>query len=134
MSNSHKLTLTDQIPPILKQWCEQITQNKPEAMLEFYAKNAVLLGTLDPNLEITHSGILKYFKMFFGKNEFKSVKIDNNITQCGMENLVICSGQYTFVAVKQEVTARYSFVFRRCIETGKWKIINHHSSLPADEE
>ena len=74
--------------------------------------------------------------MFFGKNLFKSVNIDFNVTQCGMENLVITSGQYTFIAEKTNVTARYSFVFRRCLETGSWKIINHHSSLPApaDEE
>ena len=61
MAKSHELKLTAEIPPILKQWCEQITQNNPDEMLNFYAENAVLLGTLDPNLEVGHIGILIYF-------------------------------------------------------------------------
>ena len=133
-NQTHRIKLTREVPPILTQWCNEITKNSPKLMLNFYADNAVLLGTLDPNLEVQHKGIIKYFEMFFKKNVFKSVLIDSNVTQCGMQNIVIASGQYTFVTEKEKITARYSFVFRKCPVTNTWKIINHHSSLPADKE
>jgi len=133
-NNSHSIKLTQEVPPLLNEWCKEITKNQPGLMLQFYAENAVLLGTLDPNLEVQHKGILKYFEMFFKKNVFKSVHVDFNVTQCGMNNIVVTSGQYTFITDKTKITARYSFVIRKCPVSETWKIINHHSSLPADKE
>jgi hypothetical protein len=130
MKSPQFITLSNEIPPYLTSWCNAVAKNTPDIMVDFYADNAILLGTFDENYEIGTQGIKEYFVYLFKNNVVTSVEITKNCTQF-VNGEVMCSGTYIFKTKGGDVPARYSFLFCRNPHTQKWKIVNHHSSVPA---
>lgn len=99
-------------------------------MADFYAKNAVLVGTFSEPIEIGKGEVLDYFINFLDKANL-TCTILSNVNQALFCGLIISSGTYLFKYTdkdgkKKRVYARYTYCFKQI--KGEYKIINHHSS------
>jgi len=125
------IKVNNKVPTLILEWANSISKNSDTEMLTYYTKKSILLGTYMDSYTLGLAGIFKYFEMFFRENHFISCEILENTTQVIGRNTKIASGLYLFTTPEAEIEARYSFVIKRMGQKGDWKIINHHSSLPA---
>ena len=117
---------------LLPLWLATLCQGNPKAMLSLYDPKALLVATYGQTIKKGHRQLLGYFRTFMAKKDLCG-KIDSQHFQRVGKNLLLNSGLYTFSWLDdqgqlQSVTARFSFVYKRNL-WGKWKIMNHHSSV-----
>lgn len=116
-----------------KAWCSAIGNAKgnAEAVVKFYAPNAILLATVSSKiLRNTHGGLNKYFESFTGQTDI-TCSTQELISQL-YGDMAINSGFYTFSyhdkhGKHKVVHARFTFVYKKYHH--KWLIVNHHSSV-----
>jgi uncharacterized protein (TIGR02246 family) len=104
------------------------TANDPDAVVDIYAPNAILLGTVSPVISEGPEAIRKYFSMIKGsgnKNaigERRTIVID--------DNAVLVTGFYEFTRMKDGTPtpspARFTMLIAKT--DGQWRIAHHHSS------
>lgn len=116
--------ITRQVPTILNDWASSISPNNSNEMVNFYCRNAVLVGTYSQPLEVGLKQIREYFEMFLDRKSI-SCKILDNVNQ-ELDCCTISSGVYEFMVDGKKVVARYSYVFKRV--NNRLRIVNHHSS------
>ena len=116
--------ITRQVPTILNDWASSISPNNSNEMVNFYCRNAVLVGTYSQPLEVGLKQIREYFEMFLDRKSI-SCKILDNVNQ-ELYCCTISSGVYEFMVDCKKVVARYSYVFKRV--NNRLRIVNHHSS------
>jgi uncharacterized protein (TIGR02246 family) len=116
-----------------QKWATTFAKNSPDAMLPFYAKDAVLWGTFSPVLRSDPAGVKAYFVGAFQALPKGTIKFgDQSIRVYG--NTAVNTGYYTFSYTKdgetKSIPARYSFTYVK--DGDDWKIVDHHSSpMPA---
>lgn len=118
-----------EIRRVFENWIAAVSTGTPDAVARMYADDAVLLPTLSPLVHDTPQKRRAYFQDFTSKPNLKGTINETHIRVFG--DVAVNSGIYTFSfngpdGKKQEVPARFSFVYRKM--NSEWKIIEHHSS------
>ena len=114
-------------------WGQTLAQNDPDKIVLLYATDGVLWGTLSPTLRSDRAALREYFVGAFKVLPNLKVKFGDQLIRV-YGDTAVNSGYYTFSYVKdgepKTLPARYSFTFVK--ESGKWMIVDHHSSaMPA---
>jgi uncharacterized protein (TIGR02246 family) len=116
-----------------KAWIDAMNSRDPERVVALYDADAVLWGTVSPTIRDTPAAIRDYFKGLPAfPPEFKGVLGEQRVRIYG--DVAVNSGTYTFSTVREgkpvTTPARFSFVYRN--RSGRWMIVDHHSSaVPA---
>ncbi len=119
----------EEVAAATAKWAEVFTDDNPDKILAFYAKDGVLWGTLSPKRRDDPEAIRDYFvKAYAALPQHKVSFGDQLIRVYG--NTAINTGYYTFSYVKdgeaKSLPARYSLTY---VKKGKkWLIVDHHSS------
>jgi uncharacterized protein (TIGR02246 family) len=118
------------ISALFNRWNAAVETGNPEKVAALYARDAVLLPTLSPQIRTTHDGIVDYFEGFLARNP-SGTRL-RSIIKVLDRRTAIDTGLYRFTFANADgtstsVDARYTFVYEK--RAGKWWIINHHSSL-----
>ena len=134
-------TLENDVEDTTKLWLKTVTSGRPDAWEQtssLYAKDAVLWGTVSEQVRVTPQEIEDYFKFFAQLPDLRvtSYKGTIRILDDPKNTLAANDGYYTFEFTKMEngertnvvKRARYSFIYRKDPNTGRWMIIDHHSS------
>src|SRR5215813_12863455 len=116
-----------------QKWATVFAENNPDAMLPFYAKDAVLWGTLSPTIRSDPAALKAYFVGAFQALPKATVKFGDQLIRV-YGNTAVNSGYYTFSYTKdgetKSIPARYSLTYVK--DGNDWKIVDHHSSaVPA---
>jgi uncharacterized protein (TIGR02246 family) len=110
-------------------WGETLAQNDPDKVLNLYAADAVLWGTLSPTVRADRTAIRDYFVGAFKVLPGLKVSFGEQLIRV-YGNTAVNTGYYTFSYTKdgepKTLPARYSLVFVKDGE--KWMIVDHHSS------
>ncbi|MGP3983110.1 SgcJ/EcaC family oxidoreductase [Streptomyces sp. KR80] len=120
-----------EIAALFDQWNADVQSGDPEKVAARYARDAVLLPTLSPEIRTDHAGIVDYFEHFL-QNKPRGEKIRTVINVLD-GNSAIDTGVYAFrvtdvkTGVERTVEARYTFEYEK--RGGEWLIVNHHSSV-----
>ena len=118
----------DPVSQLVKNWVNTLGTFNPEAVVNLYAPDGILLGTIAENIKVGRDEILTYFNMFVQK---KPVGMINTMYIQDGGSCKVADGIYTFTLTdslgkKTEVIARYTFVFKQYMD--QWKIASNHSS------
>ena len=110
-------------------WGEALGQNDPDKVLPFYAKEAVLWGTISPTVRADPAALREYFVNAFKALPGLKVSFGEQLIRV-YGNTAVNTGYYTFSFVRDGETrslpARYSFTY---VKMGNdWMIVDHHSS------
>ena len=111
-----------------ERWQEALSSGDENNITKLYHPDAVLWGTLSPDLRNTPELIGGYFKRFATLHDIKVEFGDHDIRE--LDKVAVNTGYYTFSWKEdgKEITvpARYSFVY---VHEDEWLIIDHHSSV-----
>ena len=116
------------IEGVIQNWVDTVCTHNPQAIVDLYAPDGVLVGTIAENIKKGRNEIIQYFNMFVEK---KPCGIITSINTQRYGNYAIADGTYDFTLMgdegeKEVVPARFTFVLRR--NKGVWQIATHHSS------
>jgi uncharacterized protein (TIGR02246 family) len=110
-------------------WNQALHSGNPDAIVQLYCPEAVLLPTADDDVRVGHARIRDYFVHFMAGAP--QGRILERHTQTGWDMLVDM-GSYAFrFADGRDVVARYTFVYRPV--AGRWRITHHHSSAMPEQ-
>lgn len=130
----------DEVETAFATWRAALSSGKAENVVNLYAKDAVLLATLEDKPITNQRGRTKYFEGLVKRPEIKAT-VDSEYVRLLDEDDAVVSGIYTFSFKDTEknetvkIPARYSFVFEKEKESGTWMIVEHHSSkLPSAQK
>jgi len=123
-----------EVAALFDKWNATLQTGDAEKVADLYAKDAVLLPTLSPEVRTDRAGIVDYMEHFLeNKPRGEKVKTVINVLD---HNSAIDAGLYNFhitdpeTGEKSVAEARYTYEYEK--RNGEWKIVNHHSSvLPA---
>lgn len=104
-------------------------------VIELYdVEESALWGTLANELKIGREAIKTYFDSFLDRSSL-AIETLNAVYRQPSETIALVNGAYAFSLGGADlsdpiakVEARFSFVFRKSLDSGTWKIIDHHSS------
>ena len=118
----------DPISSLVKNWINTLATFNPDAVVQLYAPDGILLGTIADNIKVGRSEIINYFDMFVEK---KPVGVIKTMYVQDLGEAKVADGLYVFTLTdslgkQEEVVARYTFVFKQYMD--KWLIATHHSS------
>jgi hypothetical protein len=124
---------TNAIKNSYNQWCLSISlaRGNPEKVVQFYAKNAVLLPTLSNKILFNdHGGLNAYFANLTSYKNIHCLTKKLIIERNGAD-FATTAGFYQFIYTDQKgkkviIPARFTFVYERF--NNEWLIIQHHSS------
>ena len=109
-------------------WADAFNAHDLEKILGLYDTEAVLWGTVSPNLRDTPASIRDYFKGLPDQPQLKVTFGEQRTRVYG--DTAINTGLYTFTNVREgslvTLPARFSLTYRR--RDGRWLIVDHHSS------
>ena len=112
---------------LLQQWLSAVSSRRVKAVMSLYAPNALLLPTFGKAKRGYE--LEEYFRRFLAKQNLKGKILSLDATSDG--KLCVASGQYEFTYTEngkhQKVPARFTFVYQ--FKNGRWKIIQHQSSV-----
>ena len=130
----YKIILKNQNNPetikkVIQNWLNTVCKHDPQAIVDLYAPDGVLLGTVAQTMKVGRKEIIEYFNMFVEKQPC-GVFTRVNIQNFGSD-YAVADGTYDFTLLNDEgkkevVAARFTFVVRKI--KGVWKIASHHSS------
>ena len=120
----------EDVSAVTSEWGRALGEDDPDKVLQLYADDAVLWGTLSPMVRADRAALRDYFVTAF--RVLPGLKVafgDQFIRVYG--NAAVNTGYYTFSYAKdgevKTLPARYSFTF---INNGeRWLIVDHHSSV-----
>ena len=123
------------IKSVVQNWVDTVCRHNPQEIVNLYAPDGVLLGTIAENMKVGREQIIQYFNMFVEKKPCGKL-VSMNVQNIGSD-VAIADGTYIFELIDEEgekelVPARYTFVLRRY--NGMWKIASHHSSAQPTTE
>lgn len=131
------MSLSDEIKTdaglAIHQWAAAFNEGDCLRAAALYDPEAVLWGTVWPTMLATQAGIRQYFERAFSMRPQPTVVLgERRLRVYG--DTAIHSGEYTFIllagAERQIQPARFSFTYRN--RSGRWLIVDHHSSaVPA---
>ncbi|WP_414563325.1 MULTISPECIES: SgcJ/EcaC family oxidoreductase [unclassified Anabaena] len=115
------------IAQLFDRWNASLQTGDPDAVVQNYAQDGVLLPTVSNQVRTNHDEIKDYFVKFLALKPEGKINQQNIRVFCG---LAINSGIYTFNVTQDnqaaQVQARYTFVYQKIDDN--WVIVEHHSS------
>src|ERR1700750_1508786 len=116
-----------------EKWGTVLAENTPDTIVQLYAKDAALWGTLSPTIRSDPAAVKAYFVGAFQALPKATVKFGDQLIRT-YGNTAVNTGYYTFSYTKdgetKSIPARYSFTYVK--DGNDWKIVDHHSSaVPA---
>jgi uncharacterized protein (TIGR02246 family) len=113
----------------IQHWLDTVCKHNANDIVNLYAPDGVLLGTVAKTIKNGHGELMQYFNMFVTKQPCG--EIDSYYVQ-DYGDIAIVDGTYTFelnndYGGRDSVPARFTFVLRKI--NGGWKIATHHSSV-----
>lgn len=115
------------IAQLFDRWNASLQTGDPNAVVQNYAQNGVLLPTVSNQVRTNHDEIKDYFVKFLELKPQGKIDQQNIRSFCGV---AIDSGIYTFTLTRdgkpEQVQARYTFVYQKIDDN--WVIVEHHSS------
>jgi uncharacterized protein (TIGR02246 family) len=123
----------EEVAAAAAKWTALFVDDNPDPILDLYAPDAVLWGTLSPTIRQGPVALREYFAAAFKALPGHKVSFGEQLIRV-YGTTAINSGYYTFSYVKdgetKAIPARYSFVY---VKGDKgWLIVDHHSSaVPA---
>jgi uncharacterized protein (TIGR02246 family) len=119
----------DEVAAAAVQWTAVFAENDPDKMLDLYAKDGVLWGTLSPKVRADPAALRAYFVDAFKALPNAKVAFGDQLIRV-YGNTAVNTGYYTFSYSKdgesKSIPARYSFTYVK--DGDKWMIVDHHSS------
>ncbi len=118
-----------QVAALFDRWNAALATGNPDAVVRTYARDAVLLPTVETGPLIGPAAIRGYFVTFLKKHP--NGVIDKRTIRVGC-NMAWDAGTYTFTVdgdrpgSRVEVPARYTYIYQPV--GGQWLIVQHHSS------
>jgi uncharacterized protein (TIGR02246 family) len=114
-------------------WATIFAENNPDTIMELYANDGVLWGTLSPTVRSEPAALKAYFVGAFQALPKATVSFGEQLIRV-YGDTAVNTGYYTFSYTKdgetKSIPARYSFTYVR--DGNDWKIVDHHSSaMPA---
>jgi uncharacterized protein (TIGR02246 family) len=108
-------------------WLDTLCQHDPEAVVNLYIPEGVLLGTLAENIKYGRPEIRTYFDTFVTK---KPCGVITSMSSVTYDSVAVVNGTYLFELEENgeslQVPARFTFVL--VMREGGWLIDTHHSS------
>jgi uncharacterized protein (TIGR02246 family) len=114
-------------------WAQALGEDDPEKVLQLYADDAVIWGTLSPTVRADPAALREYFVNAFKVLPGLRVAFGEQLIRV-YGSTAVNTGYYTFSYTKngeiKNWPARYSFTY---VKNGDhWLIVDHHSSaMPA---
>lgn len=113
----------------LQEWVVAFNTCNAKGAGALYDPTAVLWGTVSPTLITSPDGIVEYFARACSSTPPPSVAVTSETVRLSGDHAVV-AGTYTFTLYRdgrpRSVPARFSLTYRNV--TGRWLIIDHHSS------
>jgi uncharacterized protein (TIGR02246 family) len=113
---------------VIDRWAAAFTANDADAVVRLYAPNAILLGTVSPDIASDPSAFRNYFARLPGSGN--KVVIGERRTVILGDDAVLGTGFYDFTLVREgkpvSSPARFTIVVVK--REGQWLIVHHHSS------
>jgi len=112
----------------IDRWSAAYTSNDPEAVVNNYWPDAILLGTVSPVISVGAEAIGKYFSLVKGSGNKNAIQ--ERHTMVLDENAVVVTGFYEFTRMKdgQPSPSPSRFTMLVTKRGGEWRIAHHHSS------
>ncbi|MCH9621611.1 MAG: hypothetical protein S4CHLAM20_10360 [Chlamydiia bacterium] len=113
------------------EWIEMVERSKgnSDEVVDLYAKDAILMPTLSPDIYESKKQIRNYFRDFLLLEDLEVDTKELITKQYG--DIAMNTGFYDFTYTsngkKETIKARFDFWYKR--ENGKWKIVFHQSSM-----
>ena len=130
------MSMEDTARRMLATWLNAVCKGTPEEVVNLYAPDGILIGTVAESIKRGRPAIKTYFDMFMAKDKLCG-EVDTLEVQMVNKHVGIASGTYTFKweenAKPVEVNARFSYVFI-VRPSGKIEILNHHSSAQPESK
>ena len=129
-------TIDSTAPQALYQaWTSAMENRDIDRVLDLYDRDeSALWGTLANELKIGRDAIKTYFDSFLDRSSL-AIETLNVVYRQPSETIALANGAYAFSLGGPsdsdpiaKVEARFSFVFRKSIDSEDWKILDHHSS------
>ena len=119
----------------LEQWKEAVEAGKVDDIMKLYDRNAVMISTFAQVPMTKREQIAGYYKKVVTNPDIKVEIEDSHPRLFG--NVAVVSGRYTLSYTQEgetiSIPARFSFVY--ALESGKWVIVDQHSSrVPLPDE
>ena len=113
---------------VIDRWSAAYTSNDPEAVVNNYWPDAILLGTVSPVISVGTEAIGKYFSLVKGSGNKNAIQERHTIVLD--ENAVVVTGFYEFTRMKdgQPSPSPSRFTMLITKRGGEWRIAHHHSS------
>lgn len=126
---AHTDTTRAEVEAVTQAWATHFNNRQAASLAMLYHPNAVLWGTLSPDIISTPEGVRLYFDAVCTSPIALRVSFEDElIRSCG--DAMLNSGKYTFTFVEDgsqhSFLARFSMTIRK--QDGKWLIADHHSS------
>lgn len=112
----------------IDRWSAAYTSNDPEAVVNNYWPDAILLGTVSPVISVGTEAIRKYFSVVKGSGNKNAIQERHTIVLD--DNAVVVTGFYEFtrMADGKPVPGPSRFTMLVTKRGGEWRIAHHHSS------
>ena len=129
-------TIDSATPQALYQaWTSAMENRDIDRLLDLYDRDeSALWGTLANELKIGRDAIKTYFNSFLDRSSL-AIETLYVVYRQPSETIALANGAYAFSLGGPsgsdpiaKVEARFSFVFRKSIDSEDWKILDHHSS------
>jgi uncharacterized protein (TIGR02246 family) len=113
---------------VVDQWSAAFTSNDPEAVVQKYWPDAILLGTVSPVISEGTQAIENYFSPLKGSGNKNAVQERRTIVID--DNAVLVTGFYEFTRMQEgkPVPGPSRFTMLITKRGGDWRIVHHHSS------
>jgi uncharacterized protein (TIGR02246 family) len=109
---------------VVDRWAAAFTANDAEAVVKLYASDAILLGTVSPQIADSTAAIRDYFSRL--PESGNKVAIGEHRTRVLSDDAVLLTGFYEFGGQRGTTPARFSIVIVK--RGNEWLIAHHHSS------
>jgi len=114
-----------EVSALFDQWNTALQTGQPQAVVDRYSADSILLPTLSNTVRVTANAKADYFDHFLEKRPVGKIDQRHILVDC---NTAIDTGLYTFTFKDGSVAkARYTFTYRK--DGQNWLITSHHSSL-----
>ena len=113
---------------LVYQWSATYSANDPDALVELYAPDAVLLGTSSPVMSEGTGAIKTYFGRLKGSGNTNEIRERRVMVLA--DDAVIVTGFYDFTSARPTPAirpSRFTMLLTRR-DGGGWRIAHHHSS------
>lgn len=132
---SERTSELDTPQALYQAWTTAMESRDIGRVIELYdVEESALWGTLANELKIGREAIKTYFDSFLDRSSL-AIETLNAVYRQPSETIALVNGAYAFSLGGADlsdpiakVEARFSFVFRKSLDSGTWKIIDHHSS------